>query len=57
MDRVFICYSHEDSAFVDEFVATLNAAGVPIWRDVDDIPGHINADTQRWWDFRRSFKK
>lgn len=48
MSRVFICYSREDSAFADRLVADLKAAGVPTWRDVDDIPGDVAANTQSW---------
>src|SRR5687767_14658937 len=48
MDRVFICYSRKDSEFVDQLVADLKAAGVPIWRDLDDITNDIAANTSGW---------
>jgi hypothetical protein len=48
MSRVFICYSRKDAAFVDRLVADLKAAGVRVWRDMDDIPGNVAANTQSW---------
>jgi formylglycine-generating enzyme required for sulfatase activity len=46
--QVFICYSKKDSEFVDSLVRDLKAAGVRTWRDKDDIPGHIAANTASW---------
>jgi hypothetical protein len=46
--RVFMCYSREDRDFVDVLADDLRAAGVPIWRDVDDIPVDIAANTVSW---------
>lgn len=48
MTRVFICYSRKDSGFVNRLSADLRAAGIPIWRDVDDIPRDIAANTTGW---------
>ena len=48
MTRVFICYSRKDTDFADRLTADLKAAGVPTWRDVDDIPGDTAAHTQSW---------
>jgi len=48
MARVFIAYSRDDREFVDRLVADLNAAGVPTWRDVDDIPSDVAAYVQGW---------
>ena len=50
MDRVFICYSRKDFDFVDRVTADLRAVGVSVWRDIDDIPGHIAANTSSWRD-------
>lgn len=37
---VFLSYSHNDSAWVKEFVTTLKSAGITTWFDADDIkPG------------------
>jgi formylglycine-generating enzyme required for sulfatase activity len=47
-DIVFICYSHKDSEFVNRLVADLKASGICTWRDVDDIPGHLAANTASW---------
>jgi len=46
--RVFMCYSREDRDFVDLLAHDLRAAGVPIWRDVDDIPVDVAANTVSW---------
>ena len=38
--RVFISYVHEDSDRVDQLQRTLEAAGIPVWRDTADLwPG------------------
>jgi len=46
--RTFICYSRKDGAQVDRLTADLKARGVSTWRDIDDIPGHIAANSQSW---------
>jgi hypothetical protein len=48
MTRVFICYSRDDKDFVSRLVADLRLAGVPTWRDVDDIPSDEDASTVGW---------
>ncbi len=48
MERVFICYSRKDETFVDQLAADLKAAGVPIWRDKEDIPSNIASSTRGW---------
>jgi hypothetical protein len=35
--RVFVSYAHQDESFVVELAARLRAAGIPVWRDKDDI--------------------
>jgi hypothetical protein len=47
-DSVFICYSRNETAFVDRLVADLNAEGVKTWRDVDNIPGSRQSNLQGW---------
>jgi hypothetical protein len=46
--RVFMCYSREDRDFVDVLADDLRRAGVPIWRDMDDIPVDVAANTVSW---------
>ena len=46
--RVFIAYSRKDRRFVDRLAADLREAGVPVWRDVDDIPTDVAANTVSW---------
>jgi hypothetical protein len=45
---VFICYSRHDRDFVDRLTADLKRQGVNTWRDVDDIPGQLQANLQGW---------
>lgn len=45
---VFICYSRNDKAWVDQLVADLQAQGVQTWRDVDDIT-HTSRSNQLGW--------
>jgi outer membrane protein assembly factor BamB len=47
-NSVFICYSRKDAAFTDRLCADLRARGVAIWRDVDNIPGHVDASSEGW---------
>lgn len=38
-DPVFVSYRHSDGkAIADELTWLLRAAGIPVWRDVDDLP-------------------
>jgi hypothetical protein len=40
MGRVFISYVHEDSSRVDQLQQELEQAGIPVWRDTEDLwPG------------------
>lgn len=48
--RVFMCYSHQDMPFVDGLVKDLRQHGISVWRDVDNIPGHVSANTSGWRD-------
>lgn len=42
-DTIFISYSREDRAFVDQLTADLRAAGFSIWRDTESLtPGTVN---------------
>ncbi len=50
MARVFVCYSRRDNEFVAQLVGDLRAAGVPTWRDLDDIPKDIASNTSGWRD-------
>lgn len=45
---VFICYSRHDREFVERLTADLKRQGVNTWRDVDDIPGQLQANLQGW---------
>lgn len=45
--RVFICYSHKDMEFVNRLDQDLQSS-VRTWRDVNDIPSHIAANTEGW---------
>jgi len=45
---VFVCYSRNEKAFVDQLVADLNANGVKTWRDVDNIPGSRQSNLRGW---------
>ena len=47
-ETVFICYSRNETAFVDKLVSDLNANGVKTWRDVDDIAGARQSNLQGW---------
>ena len=47
-DYVFVCYSRNEKAFVDQLVADLNANGVKTWRDVDNIPGSRQSNLRGW---------
>jgi hypothetical protein len=48
--RVFMCYSHKDSDFVDRLVKDLRGSGVSVWRDVDNLPNSVQANTASWRD-------
>lgn len=37
MTHIYISYFFKDKEFTDRLVADLRAAGVKIWRDVDEI--------------------
>ncbi len=47
-EHVFVCYSRNEKAFVDQLVADLNANGVKTWRDVDNIPGSRQSNLRGW---------
>lgn len=36
--HVFISYVREDSGVVDRLQEALKAAGIPVWRDITDLP-------------------
>ncbi len=48
MNQGFVCYSHADRVFSDRLAADLRAAGVSIWRDVDDLPGDLPPGSEGW---------
>lgn len=48
MTRVFVCYSRQDSIFVDEMINDLKSFGIPTWRDLDNVPAHIESNTVSW---------
>ena len=50
MAQVFVCYSRKDRAFVDQLTGDLKAAGIPIWRDLEDIPTDVRSNTSGWRD-------
>ena len=47
-DYVFVCYSRNEKAFVDQLVVDLKANGVKTWRDVDNIPGSRQSNLRGW---------
>jgi hypothetical protein len=40
IQHAFTSYVHEDAAAVEQLVSILQAAGIPVWKDTEDLwPG------------------
>ncbi|GEM_PF-2797461 len=46
--RVFICYSHHDDNIARRLAADLRESGIDTWRDKEDIPRDVAANTTTW---------